>query len=120
GGSGTGVAGEPSAAQPAAKGASPGWPRMTPPDLPARPRPRASITDVVPRQTLVAIAVIVLLAVIGVVIGIALADGGEDDGKAAGKGAGATAEASAGPSTKNDDKDGTGTDGSATESAGTG
>ncbi|GAA1426861.1 serine/threonine-protein kinase [Streptomyces thermospinosisporus] len=120
GGSGAGTGAEPPAAQPAAKGASSGWPKMTPPDLPARPAPRASITDVVPRQTLVAIAVIVLLAVIGVVIGIALADGGEDDGKAAGKGAAATADASAGPRTKGDEKDGTGTDGSATESAGTG
>ncbi|MEV8595781.1 serine/threonine-protein kinase [Streptomyces sp. NPDC052012] len=103
--------------KPAAGGASSGWPVMTPPDLPARPAPRASLTDVVPRRTLVAIAVIVVLAVLGLVIGIAL--GGDDEGgKAAKGGAGVTAGASSSAETKGDEKDGTRTDGSATESAG--
>ncbi|MCT7351798.1 serine/threonine protein kinase [Streptomyces sp. 15-116A] len=107
-------------AKPPAKGASSGWPVMAPPDLPARPAPRASLTDVVPRRTLVAIAVIVVLAVLGVVIGIALGGDDKDGGKAAKNGTGVTAGASPSAETKGDEKDGTRTDGSADASTGAG
>ncbi|MFF4793253.1 protein kinase [Streptomyces sp. NPDC001276] len=82
-----------------------GWPVMTPPDLdlPSRPAPRASLTDVVPRRTLVIVAVVVVLAVIGTVLAFTL--GGDDKGggdkNAAGRTA-ATAGSSAGASTKKD------------------
>ncbi|GHE41176.1 serine/threonine protein kinase [Streptomyces cellulosae] len=100
-------------------GRSSGWPVMTPPDLPARPAPRASITDVVPRRTLVVIALVVVLAVIGVVLALTL--GGDEDGKGAqGAGGGSTvAESTPSAETRKDDEDGTGTDGSATASTGT-
>ncbi|MER6834519.1 serine/threonine-protein kinase [Streptomyces cellulosae] len=101
-------------------GRSSGWPVMTPPDLPARPAPRASITDVVPRRTLVVIALVVVLAVIGVVLALTLG-GDDEDGKGAqGVGGGSTVAGST-PSaeTRKDDEDGTGTDGSATASTGT-
>ncbi|PJN10001.1 serine/threonine protein kinase [Streptomyces sp. CB01635] len=48
---------------------------------PRTPATRASLTDVVPRRTLVIVAVLVALAVIGTVIGIAFSGG--DDGSAA-------------------------------------
>ncbi|MFE7212563.1 protein kinase [Streptomyces sp. NPDC001698] len=82
-----------------------GWPVMTPPDLdlPSRPAPRASLTDVVPRRTLVIVAVVLVLAVIGTVLAFTL--GGDDKGggdkNAAGRTA-ATAGSSAGASTKKD------------------
>ncbi|MEV5461212.1 serine/threonine-protein kinase [Streptomyces cellulosae] len=100
-------------------GRSSGWPVMTPPDLPARPAPRASITDVVPRRTLVVIALVVVLAVIGVVLALTL--GGDEDGKGAqGAGGGSTvAESTPSAETRKDDEDGTGTDGSVTASTGT-
>jgi hypothetical protein len=92
---------------------------MTPPDLPPRPVPRAPLTDVVPRRTLVIIAVIVALAVIGTVLALTL---GGDDGSdgASGGGAKTTASASGSADTKEDEKGGTGTDGSAAESPATG
>ncbi|MEV5362704.1 serine/threonine-protein kinase [Streptomyces cellulosae] len=101
-------------------GRSSGWPVMTPPDLPARPAPRASITDVVPRRTLVVIALVVVLAVIGVVLALTLG-GDDEDGKGAqGAGGGSTvAESTPSAETRKDDEDGTGTDGSATASTGT-
>ncbi|MCP8706718.1 serine/threonine-protein kinase [Streptomyces sp. AC04842] len=101
-------------------GRSSGWPVMTPPDLPARPAPRASITDVVPRRTLVVIALVVVLAVIGVVLALTLG-GDDEDGKGAqGAGGGSTvAESTPSAETRKDDEDGTGTDGSATASNGT-
>ncbi|MER6819391.1 serine/threonine-protein kinase [Streptomyces cellulosae] len=101
-------------------GRSSGWPVMTPPDLPARPAPRASITDVVPRRTLVVIALVVVLAVIGVVLALTLG-GDDEDGKGAqGVGGGSTvAESTPSAETRKDDEDGTGTDGSATASTGT-
>ncbi|MFG2354620.1 serine/threonine-protein kinase [Streptomyces sp. NPDC048521] len=79
---------------------SSGWPVVPPPDLDLRPRPvpRAPLTDVVPRRTLVIIAVVAVLAVIGTVLALVLngddSDGGQDNG------AGAAASASA--STKQD------------------
>ncbi|MFJ8788230.1 serine/threonine-protein kinase [Streptomyces sp. NPDC102462] len=87
---------------------SSGWPVVPPPDLPPRPAPRAPLTDVVPKRTLVIIAVVLVLAVVGTVLALTLGDdtgsnGAEDGGKPV-----ASAGASAG--TKQD-KDGTRTDG---------
>ncbi|MET7680116.1 serine/threonine-protein kinase [Streptomyces sp. NPDC005423] len=98
---------------------SSGWPVMTPPDLPPRPVRRAPLTDVVPRRTLVVIAVVVVLAVIGTVLALTL--GGGDDKKSkdsrssGGTGASAGASASAGAK-----KGGTGTGSGSTGGAGTG
>ncbi|MFF4251154.1 serine/threonine-protein kinase [Streptomyces sp. NPDC001663] len=101
-----------------AGGRSSGWPVMTPPDLPPRPVPRAPLTDVVPKRTLVIIAVVVVLAVLGTVLALTL---GGDDGKntngAKGSGGKASASASASADTK-EDKSGSGTDGSSQSDAG--
>ncbi|XVV39556.1 protein kinase domain-containing protein [Streptomyces sp. CA-100214] len=95
---------------------SSGWPVVPPPDLPARPVPRAPLTDVVPRRTLIVIAVIVALAVLGTVLALTL---GGDDEKGAEGGNGGKPVASVGPSgeTKQDDEGGTGTDGAASDPA---
>ena len=92
-----------------AKKASSGWPVVPPPDLdlPPRPVPRAPLTDVVPKRTLVIIAVVVVLAVLGTVLAIAL-NGGDDKGGKNDNGAKAAASSSA--STKRDK--GTGSKGS--------
>ncbi|MFF1719032.1 protein kinase domain-containing protein [Streptomyces sviceus] len=93
-------------------GRSSGWPVMTPPpDISPRPVPRAPLTDVVPRRTLVIIAVVVALAVIGTVLALTL---GGDDGSDGAKGGGAkvTASSSASAGTKEDKSGGTRTDGS--------
>ncbi|CAL9555317.1 Serine_threonine-protein kinase PknD [Streptomyces sp. enrichment culture] len=103
---------------PASGGRSSGWPVMTPPDLPARPAPRAPLTDVVPRRTLVIIAVVAVLAVLGAVLALTL--GGDDEGGQGAKGSGGDKVVAGGtPSadTKGDESDGTRTDGTATESA---
>ncbi|QHA09836.1 protein kinase [Streptomyces broussonetiae] len=110
---------------------SSGWPVVPPPDLdlPPRPVPRAPLTDVVPRRTLVIIVVVVVLAVLGVVLAFALnGDGSKDD-----NGSGAKSAASASASTKQGRSAGSGanpssggdrsasdnkTDGSASASAG--
>ncbi|MFI9648477.1 serine/threonine-protein kinase [Streptomyces sp. NPDC052040] len=67
---------------------SSGWPILPDPDRPARPTPppRAPITDVVPKRTLVIVAVVLVLAVLGVVLAVVLHDGGGDaqDGKKGG------------------------------------
>ncbi|MFF9125978.1 serine/threonine-protein kinase [Streptomyces sp. NPDC014889] len=117
GGAGGGQAGRPGS----------GWPVMTPPDLdlPPRPTPKASLTDVVPRRTLVIVAVVVVLAVIGAVLAFTLGgdDKGGDDKNAAGR-TSATAGSSAGPSTKKDASGeaspGQDRSGSATEADGSG
>ncbi|MFF5017595.1 protein kinase [Streptomyces sp. NPDC001165] len=106
---------------------SSGWPVVPPPDLDLQPRPvpRAPLTDVVPRRTLMIIAVVVVLAVIGTVLAIVF-NGGDDKGSKNGSGAKATAGASA--STKQDkgtggkgDTDGDAkTDGNTSASATTG
>ncbi|MFG5720684.1 serine/threonine-protein kinase [Streptomyces murinus] len=78
-----------------------GWPVMPPPDLdlPPRPAPKASLTDVVPRRTLVVVAVVVALAVIGTVLAVALSGGDDKDDKGAARtSAGASASAGAGRS----------------------
>ncbi|MET7286097.1 protein kinase [Streptomyces sp. NPDC005573] len=76
-----------------------GWPVMPTPDLDLElaPRPvqRAPLTDVVPRRTLVIIAVVVVLAVIGTILAVTL--GGDDEGgKDGGAKAASSASASAG------------------------
>ncbi|MGN9759308.1 serine/threonine-protein kinase [Streptomyces sp. SD31] len=100
---------------------SSGWPVVPPPDLPPRPVPRAPLTDVVPKRTLVIIAVVVVLAVIGVVLAFVF-DGDGDGSKASASGGKPKASASAGASadTKEDERGGTHTDGEATESADSG
>ncbi|MGQ4479092.1 serine/threonine-protein kinase [Streptomyces sp. SAS_276] len=112
-----------------AGGRSSGWPVMTPPDLPPRPVPRAPLTDVVPKRTLVIIAVVAALAVIGVVLALTLGGGGDsgskgskdNNGAKAGGGVSASASASAGKKKDDDDTKSSGgaqTDSSATASAG--
>ncbi|MET7674225.1 serine/threonine-protein kinase [Streptomyces seoulensis] len=89
------------------------WPVMPRPDmdLPPRPAPKASLTDVVPRRTLIVIAAVIalILVVVGTVLALTL--GGDDD-----KGTGAQGAPSASASGKQDTgKDGSGgkqTDGS--------
>ncbi|GGL75257.1 serine/threonine protein kinase [Streptomyces fumigatiscleroticus] len=100
-----------------AGGRSSGWPVMPPPDLPPRPAPRAPLTDVVPKRTLVIIAVVVVLAVIGTVLALTLGGGDDEGTKGAGSSTGKTV-ASTVPSgdTKQDTSGGTRTDGGATES----
>ncbi|MEU3144173.1 MULTISPECIES: serine/threonine-protein kinase [unclassified Streptomyces] len=114
------------ATNPASGARKSGWPVMTPPDLPTRPAPKASLTDVVPRRTLVLIAVVVVLAVIGTVLALTL--GGDDEGGAAAKDGSEQVASGQAPSaeTKKDDgseggaDDGTRTDGEAAESQDTG
>jgi hypothetical protein len=65
------------------------------PERPPRPVPRAPLTDVVPRRTLVIIAVVVALAVIGTVLALTLG-GGDDNGSKSGKGSDTKAAASSG------------------------
>ncbi|WP_329441371.1 serine/threonine-protein kinase [Streptomyces canus] len=97
-------------------GRSSGWPVMTPPpDLAPRPVPRAPLTDVVPRRTLVIIAVVVALAVLGTVLALTL--GGDDNDGAKGGGSKVTAGASAGADTKEDKSGGTRSDEATTASA---
>ncbi|MET7744020.1 serine/threonine-protein kinase [Streptomyces sp. NPDC005385] len=85
-----------------------GWPVA--PERPPRPVPRAPLTDVVPRRTLVIIAVVVALAVLGTVLALTLG-GGDDSGTKDNKGgakpaasSGASAGSGKGDDTKSDDK----------------
>ncbi|MEU7414533.1 serine/threonine-protein kinase [Streptomyces sp. NPDC042638] len=120
-GAGTGSAGVPNSS---ARTPGSGWPVVPPPDLDLQPRqvPRAPLTDVVSKRTLVVIAVLVVLAVLGTVLAFALSGGDDKDGGSSG----AEAAASSGPSTKRDT--GTGgakgsgqrTDGASSASPGTG
>jgi eukaryotic-like serine/threonine-protein kinase len=99
-------------------GRSSGWPVMTPPpDMAPRPVPRAPLTDVVPRRTLVIIAVVVALAVIGTVLALTLGGDGGSDGA---KGGGAKVTASTSADTKEDESGGTRTDKSTAGSASSG
>ncbi|MFJ8188454.1 serine/threonine-protein kinase [Streptomyces sp. NPDC096094] len=95
---------------------SSGWPVVPPPDLPPRSVPRAPLTDVVPRKTLVIIAVIVALAVLGTVLALTLG-GGDEDGAKGGNGDKTAPSAGATGDTKQDEESGTGTDGSASDPA---
>ncbi|WP_432018290.1 protein kinase domain-containing protein [Streptomyces sp. 1222.5] len=78
---------------------SSGWPVVPPPDLdlPPRPVPRAPLTDVVPKRTLIVIAVLVALAVLGTVLALTL-NGDDKDGGSSG----AAPAASGSASTKQD------------------
>lgn len=86
---------------------------MTPPDLPPRSVPRAPLTDVVPKRTLVIIAVVVALAVLGTVLALTLGGGDDTAGgaKSGASGAVAGGSASASADTKEDEDSGTRTDG---------
>jgi tRNA A-37 threonylcarbamoyl transferase component Bud32 len=98
-----------------------GWPVVPPPDLdlPARPVPRAPLSDVVPRRTLLIIAVVVVLAVLGIVLTVAL--GGDDkdsaDGRSGTGHSSASAGASAGGAAEKDKAGGSGSGGQRTDSA---
>ncbi|MFF7977920.1 serine/threonine-protein kinase [Streptomyces sp. NPDC007901] len=96
---GSGAAAASAGTKPAAGKASSGWPVVPPPDLDLAPRPvpRAPITDVVPKRTLVIIAVVVVLAVLGTVLALTLG-GDDDDSKSGGKSGGSKAVATSGAS----------------------
>ncbi|MFE1772614.1 serine/threonine-protein kinase [Streptomyces sp. NPDC059008] len=68
---------------------------------------RASLTDVVPRRTLVVVAVVVALAVLGTVLAVALSgdDTGEKGGKASGGGDKTSSAGRSKPSTESDKDD---------------
>ncbi|MFD7955459.1 serine/threonine-protein kinase [Streptomyces ardesiacus] len=117
GGGAGGAAGAPHAA---GGTKSSGWPVVPPPDLPARSVPRAPLTDVVPRRTLIVIAVVVALAVLGTVLALTLGGGDDDKGAEGGSGGKAVASAGASGDTEQDRESGTGTDGSASDPAVTG
>jgi tRNA A-37 threonylcarbamoyl transferase component Bud32 len=70
-----------------------------------RPATRASVTDVVPRRTLVIVAVVVVLAVLGTVLAVALSgdDTTKNSGKPAGKPDKSSSAAKAKPSTESAD-----------------
>ncbi|NEC91827.1 serine/threonine-protein kinase [Streptomyces sp. SID12501] len=95
-------------------GRSSGWPVVPPPDLPPRSVPRAPLTDVVPKRTLVIIAVVVAVIALGVVLALVL--GGDDstdssaDGAKSGGGK-VTSTSSASAETKEDKDEGTRADG---------
>jgi hypothetical protein len=80
---------------------------VPPPDLPPRSVPRAPLTDVVPKRTLVIIAVVVVLAVVGTVLALVLGGDGKDSHGGRNSGGKATASASAGARTKEDASGGT-------------
>ncbi|MGY6025627.1 serine/threonine-protein kinase [Streptomyces spinosirectus] len=88
-------------------GRSSGWPVMPPPDLPPRPVPRAPLSDVVPKRTLVIIAVVAVLAVLGTVLALTLGGGDGKDSNGAKSGGKGAASASARASTKEDESGGT-------------
>ncbi|MEU3730147.1 serine/threonine-protein kinase [Streptomyces sp. NPDC033538] len=115
-GAGAGVGSQPGASNAPSGARSSGWPVVPPPDLPPRPVRRAPLTDVVPRRTLVIIAVVVALAVLGTVLALTL--GGDDEnGAKGGSGDKAVASATASGDTRQDEESGTGTDGSASDPA---
>lgn len=92
---------------------------MTPPDLPPRPVPRAPITDVVPKRTLVIIGVVLAVIVIGIVLALTLGGDGGSSNKSAGRDGGKTgASASAGARTKADTGASSRADGGSAQSAG--
>ncbi|MFE1885442.1 serine/threonine-protein kinase [Streptomyces diastatochromogenes] len=103
---------------------SSGWPVVPPPDLdlPPRPVPRAPLTDVVPKRTLVIIAVVVALAVIGTVLAIALngGDSKSDNGAKAPAKASASTKQDKGTGGKENTDSGARTDGNTSASATTG
>ncbi|MFF9583865.1 protein kinase [Streptomyces achromogenes] len=98
-----------------------GWPVVPPPDLdlPPRPVPKAPLTDVVPKRTLVVIVAVVVLAVLGTVLAFALSDSG-DDGKDNGAKPAAGASAEQGKDTAKSPDGGVRTDGASSASTATG
>ncbi|MFF2844971.1 serine/threonine-protein kinase [Streptomyces sp. NPDC058001] len=97
----------PKTAAPVAANASVAAPPAPPTSPPAA---KASLTDVVPRRTLVVIAVVVALAVLGTVLAIVLRGGGDDtaaDGGTGGKPS-ASSGATAGGDQGKDDNSGSG------------
>ncbi|MFD1658995.1 protein kinase [Streptomyces caeni] len=86
---------------------SSGWPILPDPDRPPRPvpPPRAPLTDVVPKRTLLIVALVVVLAVLGTVLAFNLGDGGNSSQdnkkgtKAAASGSATPTAASAGKGT---------------------
>ncbi|MBH5133418.1 serine/threonine-protein kinase [Streptomyces sp. PU10] len=115
GGAGRAVGSGAGASSAAGGAKSSGWPVVPPPDLPARSVPRAPLTDVVPRRTLIIIAVVVALAVLGTVLALTLGGGDDDKGAEGGSGGKAVASAGASGDTKQDEGSGTSTDGSASD-----
>ncbi|MFF8098738.1 serine/threonine-protein kinase [Streptomyces sp. NPDC016640] len=105
--------------KPGGTGRDSGWPVMTPPDMPARPAPRAPLTDVVPRRTLIVIAVVVALAVLGTVLALTLGDGDGEQGAKGGGGDRTAAGEAPSADTRSDEAGGTRTDGTATGKTGT-
>ncbi|WP_262704901.1 MULTISPECIES: serine/threonine-protein kinase [Streptomyces] len=83
-------------------------PEAAPTPRPSLP-PRASITDVVPKRTLIIIAVVVVLAVVATVLAVVLNDGGDGGDKAKGS-SGGDKSASAGASGGSKEDQGKGTD----------
>ncbi|MCF3123047.1 serine/threonine protein kinase [Streptomyces arenae] len=92
---GTGTA----ATSASAPAGSPSGPGGTPPRVP----PKASLTDVVPRRTLVIVSVVAVLAVLGTVLAFALS--GDDKGGAGEDSKGGDKAASSGASAGGGDKD---------------
>jgi hypothetical protein len=94
---------------------------VPPPDLDEQPRPvpKAPLTDVVPKRTLVIIAVVVVLAVLGTVLALTLSggDGKDDDSGAADAVATAGASAQQGKGTDDAEDSGARPDGSGQASA---
>ncbi|MEU6364727.1 serine/threonine-protein kinase [Streptomyces sp. NPDC046931] len=80
---------------------SSGWPILPDPDRPARPvpPPRAPLTDVVSKRTLVIVAIVVALALLGTVLALTLG-GGDSGAQNDGKG-GTKAAASDDPTARN-------------------
>ncbi|MEU7207612.1 serine/threonine-protein kinase [Streptomyces sp. NPDC044989] len=115
GGAGRAVGSGAGASSAAGAAKSSGWPVVPPPDLPARSVPRAPLTDVVPRRTLIIIAVVVALAVLGTVLALTLGGGDDDKGAEGGSGGKAVASAGASGDTKQDEGSRTSTDGSASD-----
>ncbi|WP_225836052.1 serine/threonine-protein kinase [Streptomyces sp. NK08204] len=101
---------------------SSGWPVVPPPDLdlPPRPVPRAPLTDVVPRRTLVIVAVVVLLAVIGTVLALTLGGGKGDKSGSGAEAAASSASAGQGKGKGKDQGSGARADGRTSASAATG
>ncbi|MFH8560505.1 serine/threonine-protein kinase [Streptomyces sp. NPDC017988] len=92
-----------------------------PPRTAPRVPPKASLTDVVPRRTLVIVSVVAVLAVLGTVLAFALSNGGDGGSAQGGKGGdkAASSGASGGGDQREDGKDtGKETDGSSGSGAG--
>ncbi|MBI0299433.1 serine/threonine protein kinase [Streptomyces sp. PRKS01-29] len=102
---GAAAAGSGSAARADADAATP---EAAPGPRPSLP-PRASITDVVPKRTLIIIAVVVVLAIVGTVLAVVLNDGGDGGDNAKGS-SGGDKSASAGASGGSKEDQGKGTD----------